>query len=179
MQKINVVGIGILALSIFMVSGCATSGKLEKTLSAWSWHDENELVEVWGPPEKTFPMQNGGQVFEYYFSNGMSGNATYSAYSSSFNVYENYCKVDFTLNQQNLVSSWRYYGNICRAKYPNSHLPRQTASVAKAGENSGNAVSKGDHEYNACTDRCHALFEGDSKNANSCYDRCLMSSKSN
>jgi hypothetical protein len=50
--------------TVFLVS-CATTGNFEQILQSWIGVDVDQLVSTWGPPQSSYPLRGGGQVFEY------------------------------------------------------------------------------------------------------------------
>lgn len=52
-----------LVTACIVVSACASS--LQQTLDSWLGHQQNELIQRWGPPSKTTDDGGGGRILIY------------------------------------------------------------------------------------------------------------------
>ena len=115
MKKYGVIG-------IFLIAGCATTGKYETKLQSWVGHSVTELTQGWGVPRNTVTLGDGSKAFEY-LSGGPSQayastqyNSMTKSYDTDITTYQNYCKTTFFIGSDDLVKSWRWEGNTCRSR---------------------------------------------------------------
>ena len=52
-------------LSLYILSGCATTANYEKILNSWVGNHVDNLISQWGSPASTYRLSDGGQVLEY------------------------------------------------------------------------------------------------------------------
>lgn len=104
------------ALSLALL-GCATSEKYEAQLATWVGHPSGELIANWGAPSSTFKTPDGTQVYEYLKTGATNGYANRNQFTGGVNAtsYTNYCKTTFVLNGADVITNWRWEGNMCRA----------------------------------------------------------------
>ena len=102
----------MLALSLL---GCAiaTTGKYEAILNSWQGNDVSALIQKWGPPSSTYEMPDGRKQYTWYFDGGV---VAMPVYGGGAYAVQRGCKTTFTVNRTNIIESWRYEGNACKAK---------------------------------------------------------------
>lgn len=122
-------------LTALMLSACATAEKYAAIVRTWEGHDVNELMMRWGQPDQIYKLPNGMTVYSYLTEGGISvhkrGNATSNydnlSYSSNTTVLANQCKTEFFI-QGSKIKSWRFEGNICKAKVPPERSPKAASN---------------------------------------------------
>jgi len=68
-----------------IIAGCATSANYEKVLNTWVGSNADQLVQTWGPPQRTYNLSDGGVVLEYMKSrNAQVGGYSYSQPQTSY-----------------------------------------------------------------------------------------------
>jgi len=116
---------------IFVIgfSSCATTGKYKIVLDSWVGSNVNQLIDSWGYPSNSFKAPNGNTVYMYT----SSGSYTMPTQTiSTYNVYGNtiygnsttsggqtlnfWCKTFFEVNQDNIITTWRWQGNNCKSR---------------------------------------------------------------
>lgn len=113
-----------LFLLVFVASLAAcTAGQArwDAKLASWVNHTSDSLVQSWGVPARTYPLQSGGVALEYAWSETTQGiGSTFvvpGAYPIAINnpgpVSTDWCKVTFFTNPAKVIQSWRYEGNDC------------------------------------------------------------------
>ena len=62
----------LLLACVLATAGCATSNKRSDfqeteraTMASWMGHSKQELIQAWGPPTKTAPDMQGGEIWIY------------------------------------------------------------------------------------------------------------------
>lgn len=121
--------VAILALSSFLLIGCATEAKYQATLNSWVGSSEDSLVEQWGPPTSVYETKK--KRYLTYFSSGQMylpgtppsyntsfvGNTAYTRQvgGSSPTMVNLSCKTVFTL-EKGYITLWNYNGNNCISK---------------------------------------------------------------
>ncbi len=106
-----------------LVSGCATSAKLERKLDSWVGTPAEELIEAWGYPSRQFKKPNGDMVYIYdqksynttpvITTSRVSNSGYINSYSSGGNVIESACEIVFEMDPFDRISTWSYRGNHC------------------------------------------------------------------
>ena len=93
-------------LMILLLSGCATEAGYQKIVNSWMGSSKHNLIESWGTPTSTYKEDEHTEYFDYIET---------SISSDSYgHVYNWQCKTTFTITD-NVITSWRYDGNKCRA----------------------------------------------------------------
>jgi len=84
----------IVVIAIFL-SACATTANYEKILRTWVGHNVDDLVSIWGAPESSYSLSDGGRVLQYSSQRniqigGYTTTEPQTTYKSgSINVYGN------------------------------------------------------------------------------------------
>src|SRR5712691_308998 len=112
-----------------LVAGCATTENYEKMLASWIGASEDQLVSVWGPPDRvyntdsskylTFARSAQGYVpgTAPSYQSQIIGNQVFTQQvggSPGF-AFTRQCITTFTITNER-VSSWRWEGNACKSK---------------------------------------------------------------
>lgn len=60
-------------VAITFLAGCETASQenFEAMLKSWKGEDIDKLIQAWGPPTRTYPLESGGKVME--FTNSLQG----------------------------------------------------------------------------------------------------------
>lgn len=99
----------------------------------------------WGPPDRSYPLSNGGTVLEYYKTRNVQtggytvktpqtthhqGVTPYGMYSGTSTTYVEkevpvrdlnfWCKTIFNIDQAGRIIAWRFEGNDCTANDPDN-----------------------------------------------------------
>jgi hypothetical protein len=129
--------VSVVTISVILLTGCATTANYERILSSWVGADADHLVRSWGPPTRSFPLSNGGQVFVYDRGGSSTfttpvqveqdpgmfiGNMYYPGQTTVtggqvYNIRHS-CRTQFEVNSSNRIVSWRWEGNSCVAQAP-------------------------------------------------------------
>lgn len=122
-------------LILTMISfGCASTSNYEKALNGLIGFHEDDLVSMFGTPNKTYNLPDGRTVVEYFRSRTVEENVgvpylnpTEEYYGKKYTPPNNYintpdiykkvlwCKTSFVLDQDGIVTSWSHKGNDCKA----------------------------------------------------------------
>ena len=98
----------ILFVSVFFL-GCYGPKKMAKAFDPWIGQNINSMLEVWGPPTKTFDFPNGsGKIYTWIYLNG----STVATENSGSSGTEG-CEFNWTVDNNDVIKSYRYKGN-CR-----------------------------------------------------------------
>lgn len=140
--------IAAVVVAAFGLAGCGTiptTAGYEQLLNSWVGADADRLVVQWGPPQRSFDLNNGGEVLEYvsvrtyetggytttrpkttthsgtvWGDGGLGGysgtTTTYETVTSPVVTHEMVCKTQFTVNARGVVVNWKWQGNDCRAR---------------------------------------------------------------
>lgn len=93
-------------LLILLITGCATTAKMEAKLESWVGKSADALIDSWGYPVSTIEAPNGNTVYKYSESfmyippNSMVG-------------YNMACDISFELSPRNEVIKWAMRGDGC------------------------------------------------------------------
>lgn len=107
----------IIVLLSLTVSGCATPEGWSKVMNGWLGSSETQLVDQWGPPLRSYQINEKKKALTYVFDGGTTGVTTYSYGMASTSYSQNYCKTDFYV-EDGIVNQWRSEGNMCKAYDP-------------------------------------------------------------
>jgi hypothetical protein len=118
-----------LTAAVLCLAGCATTEGYRKMLDGWMGADERSLVRAWGVPHRSY--ESGGVRYLAFVSSRevyrpadppILGQETVNGKSTlTFTpgrpgyTYTKSCETTFELTRGR-VSSWRFYGNDCRAE---------------------------------------------------------------
>jgi hypothetical protein len=124
----------VILISIIAMSGCATTRNYEKVLNALVGSHEDDLVALFGQPNKSYNYPDGTSVIEYNRSRVVDeivekpylnmpgeyqGNEHIPPdnYIDTPDVYYKilWCKTRFVLDQDGIITSWNHEGNDCKA----------------------------------------------------------------
>ena len=119
-----------LAILVLVVTGCAfpTARGFDQQLANSRGENINTIISAWGPPARVFDMPNGYKLYTYARAQsyrtpttttanvyGGYGSAYGSSTTSGGNVVTSYCRIDFTVNAQQIVTDYRFEGDRCVA----------------------------------------------------------------
>lgn len=94
---------------LFLALGCATTAKYEEKLNSWVGSPEDNLIQSWGPPTQSYPLDNGDKLITYDQTNGVA-----FAYGMAVPMR---CKTTFTVSAAtHNITNWNYNGNACKSK---------------------------------------------------------------
>lgn len=125
----------VLIIGIFL-SGCATTANYERRLNTWLGHNADELVMSWGPPDRSYTLNDGSKVIEYARGHnvtipftttnptttqhfGTFGSTPYSGFSTgtqtttTYHTFNQWCNTRFTVSPQGIIRNWTWEGNHC------------------------------------------------------------------
>lgn len=116
------------ALLAVLLTACASTANFEKMLGTWVGSSEDQLIRTWGPPANvyvsgetkfvTFARSSVGYIpgSAPTYQTQVVGNIAYThaVGGSPGYSYTAQCMVTFEL-VANMVRSWRWEGNACRA----------------------------------------------------------------
>ena len=109
-------------LFFIALSGCATTHNYEENLQSLIGTDVNNLISSWGAPGSVYKLPNGKDTLYSWTNNGGAvamnmNNAPNSTFSTSLAaIVPRYCTTNFTVNEQNIITSWSHQGNRCKSK---------------------------------------------------------------
>jgi hypothetical protein len=111
------------------VAGCATQAKFEGILNSFMAEPEDALISQWGPPQSSYPLNDGSKVLQYnrtgqsYIPGYQQTTTTFvgrQAFSNTTGspgfVMQQSCTVNFTVNPQGTLTRWSWQGNACKAR---------------------------------------------------------------
>lgn len=117
--------IALVFIVIITLAGCATREGYEKNLKKWEGIHVDDLISVWGAPDKSYDLERGGRVIEYL---EREEDYTYSLerdedYIYSWNSLRGYsvtytCNTRFTINKKGYIVKYSFDGNNCLAVTP-------------------------------------------------------------
>ncbi len=112
-----------LLLVLVLLTGCSTIrditnrksiNQYDKRMAAYVGQNISEVISVKGIPTKTMTV---GETKFYEWDKSWSGSRSteYNRWTDSLDTTENkfYCKTTFTTDLQDIVLTWKYYGNRC------------------------------------------------------------------
>lgn len=106
----------ILLLLLLFTAGCATSKNYGKRLDSWVGTNADELVRSWGAPNSSYEMSDKRKIISYFKSSGASAYTSYNEYGASTFISNSDCKTEFIVSDQNIIESWKFEGNACKAR---------------------------------------------------------------
>lgn len=103
----------ILAL---VMTGCATTGKLESRMQARVGQNVNNIIDEIGPPTSSFKKPNGDTVYTWVNTGASRATAaTDFGFNPHVQVQAYSCNVSYTAGADGVVKYWQYRGNACKA----------------------------------------------------------------
>ena len=114
----------IILILMILVTGCATTRNYEKALNALIGSNEEDLVLIFGQPNKSYNLPDGRTVIEYSRYRVVEKNVgePYLSmlpenYIGTPDIYKKtlWCKTSFVLDQTGTITSWSHEGNDCKA----------------------------------------------------------------
>ena len=91
--------IALAALSLTLVTGCATETKFRRMLDGWVGKRDSDLVVRMGPPEKSFVAADGSKVLQWTAEHDLVM----------------HCTMNFVISPAGKVASYSFDGNSCRS----------------------------------------------------------------
>ena len=124
----------IILIIIIALSGCATTRNYEKALNDLIGSHEDDLVALFGQPNKSYNLPDGRTVIEYSRSRVVEKNVgepyldipgeyygdehiSPDNYIDTPDIYKKvlWCRTSFVLDQDGTITSWSHEGNDCKA----------------------------------------------------------------
>lgn len=114
-------------VSLFLLSGCATTAKYQENLDSWIGQDFIKLVYAWGYPPEVTELPNGNKEYAYkrektFYVQRTAGKESYTNKNFDKPIvvgtdeYRSWCKTFFKVDSNNKILYWRYEGNDCTSK---------------------------------------------------------------
>ncbi len=94
-----------------MVGGCKLGMDVSLCAPKHLW-PEDELVDKWGYPQKSFVAPNGNTVYVYHREDDRR--SSYIRNGLGVNVPPEYCTTYFEINSRKIIIKASYKGNICK-----------------------------------------------------------------
>jgi|GEM_PF-386708 len=156
-----------LALVVFLTS-CATTKNYENILATWIGLNGDDLVASWGPPQNNYTRSDGGKVLEYTkqssfqlggytystpvtthhsgtvntYNGGMYGysgtSTTFEERKTPIQTFNTSCVTRFTVDANDIIRSWAWEGNACKATAPTFVKKIQAKEISTS-----NRINKG------------------------------------
>ena len=95
--------------AFILLTGCATTAKLETKLNSLVGDSAESLIESWGYPDSTIEAPNGNTVYIYKQSQ------LYSTPNTGY-IFSVNCDISFELSEQKEIIVWRWRGNGCKSR---------------------------------------------------------------
>ncbi|HUL09101.1 MAG TPA: hypothetical protein VLV76_22410 [Candidatus Acidoferrum sp.] len=116
-----------------LLAACATEEHYNRMLAAWVGRPLDELIVIWGPPDKQAHLSRGGKVVEYDRRRIVTTGG-YTRYEPVHTEDETIwipvevpsrerhlqCATRFVVSPADIIESWSHDGNDCVASPPNS-----------------------------------------------------------
>ena len=123
-------------IAVLLLSGCATQGKYKKVVQSWVGSNADSLVSSWGPPQRVYPLSNGGHVLEY--SQQQTGQVGGYSYTTPETTYYNgnsnsYGTAHARDNYGNSASAYGYGNSSYRGsstRYVTKTTPTRTVTYS-------------------------------------------------
>ena len=94
------------------------TSEIVAVLASWVGRPMDELVTIWGPPDKQFTLTNGDSVIEYRHDSTTGGGQSTTMLALSGGIVQttrnSWCQVSFPVTQAGIVSDFLARGNDCR-----------------------------------------------------------------
>ena len=114
-----------------LLEGCATQGKYRALLDTWVGLTEDQLVDVWGPPNGLYNKKDGGRILTFAWSGSyyLPGDTSTSSSSTHDGVVTTTttvspgsyittgCKTNFYISAAGKITTWDFRGNNCVSNY--------------------------------------------------------------
>lgn len=119
-----------------VLAACATVEAYERQLQTFVGKPADRLVEAYGPPDKSYDMDDGRRVLQWrkehiWTSGGFTRTKTVRSYTRDGRVvyidvpytepertHVEICVTRFFVDKDRKVTSWTHEGNACRAYDP-------------------------------------------------------------
>lgn len=107
----------ITVVAALLSAGCATNQKYSEILDSWDGENVNDLISSWGPPSNEYRKPDGDLMYTWLSVGGTQVTANYNHYLNmvTANSVTYWCKSTFTVGQDQIIKTWRWEGNACRA----------------------------------------------------------------
>jgi hypothetical protein len=132
-----------------LLAGCATSANYEKMLNSWVGVNADNLAEVWGPPQNSYALSNGGKILEYDRRQAVQmGGFTYTTPVTTFN------SGNINVTGGNGMATGTYNGYS--TTYVERQTPIQTFQMTcdtRFTVNESNIITRWSYQGNACRSR--------------------------
>ena len=100
-------------LLVIFISGCATEKGYDKTVNSWLGAHVDQLISIWGVPDKSYTLSDGGKVIEYLEQKQKQMYSLFMGYTYTYT-----CDTRFTINSKGYVTQYSFSGNNCFAVAP-------------------------------------------------------------
>lgn len=97
--------INALFATVVALSGCVTSGDLDKRLDQWVGQDADTLATSWGAPSGTYQKKDGSRILTYERSSVLT---TGQGIDSQTNSRQ--CRIDFVTDGDGKIASTSWHG---------------------------------------------------------------------
>lgn len=124
----------LIGLFIILLAGCATSQRYQEILTSWHGADMEQIINVWGYPDREMVAPNGNKVYVYAWAKTAqlpaqytpgttsvttrNGNTTVTSTPSTYlpgETIELECTTWFEVNANNIIIKSSFRGNNCIA----------------------------------------------------------------
>ena len=102
--------------AVVLLSACASSKYYEESLNTWIGADEQRLVNAWGAPVASYPMEKNEKIISYLHAG--PANTMRDSRAKLSSASQEYCKTDFYLDGSNRIIRWHWDGR-CAVRKPN------------------------------------------------------------
>ena len=134
-----------------LLEGCATQGKYKALLDTWVGLTEDQLVDVWGPPNGLYNKKDGGRILTFAWSGSyyLPGDTNTSSGSTHDGVITTTttvspgryittgCKTNFYISAAGKIITWNFQGNNCVSNYKKPDDSQGTKSDTDLGKYTG------------------------------------------
>jgi hypothetical protein len=120
MNKRLIIKVLLALWAVTLSQGCVTDDELDRALGSWVGRDADDLVRIWGAPNSTYALKDGGKIISY------ERLTVQTTGSGDFRDTESrHCKIDLTLGSDGKISQavWRGSNEQCGVMI----MPAQTA----------------------------------------------------
>lgn len=114
MRRWRKAGIAIVVpTTLLLVNGCA-GFFYERALDSWQGAPIQELVDSWGPAHEQYRDNRGNMVYQWSHRD-IDGGRSKAAfqYRSGKQKVSPFCRTRFTVDENDIVRHWTYFGNDC------------------------------------------------------------------
>jgi hypothetical protein len=88
---------------------CATTKNYQAMLDSWIGANVNELISLWGDPSHIYLLQGGEKIYVY-------SRRTLVDEGNRHPAEKYYCTTEFVTDYRDIITKWKYKGNMCVTK---------------------------------------------------------------